>query len=543
MALTATEIKSTMRRYRDRLRTHQDDLNRLNVYPVPDGDTGTNMAATVDCVMEELATAESMGEIANAIAHGSLMGGSGNSGVILAQILRAFSDVFRLTEAVDVRHLVEALDRGSVAAYKAVGDPVEGTILTVLREAAEAAGETVDPVGQDLAAFLTNVYLRARESLERTPELLPVLKDAGVVDAGGAGFLLLLAAFLEEVSGEEVSLPARIFKAAAVQMAASPGGPGSSYEVISGLRYEVMFFLDTPDESVDGFKRAWQEIGGSIVIVGGDGTYNCHIHTDDIGNAIEAGIAVGRPFRIKITDLADQADEVAHEVPFEPRPEFADAAVGVVAVAAGPGVVEMFRSLGAQGMVTGGQTMNPSLADLLAVVDRVEAGTVLLLPNNKNIIPVARQADAESSKTVIVVPTRSVPQGLATMVAYRADGDDGAPIVAAMEKAAADICTGELTRAVRDATTPAGSVVAGDWLGLVDGKVTIVDAHGRSAVTRLLEQLVTADSELVTMVKGAEADVGLLAAAERWLADNAPNAELETVEGGQPLYPYLISVE
>lgn len=341
-------LKNIMQRFYDRLHEHREALNRLNVYPVPDGDTGTNMALTVASVVDEVSGSETMEELSAAIAHGSLMGARGNSGVILSQILRGLADTFRSADSVGTEQIVHAFDQASTAAYEAVMRPVEGTILTVLREAAEAAGDAETPEGEDLAGLLRRTYDRAEVSLQNTPELLPVLKEAGVVDAGGAGLLLLMAAFLEEVTGEETVLPAEIFRAVAGVIVEEAGGEHD----ISGLRYEVMYFLEAEQDALAVFKREWMEIGDSIVVVGGDGTYNCHIHTDDIGEALEAGIRAGRPFRLQITDLLDQADtEAKHHHPsaFEPLPEFMAADVGVVTVAVGGGIVEMFRQLGAQG--------------------------------------------------------------------------------------------------------------------------------------------------------------------------------------------------
>ncbi len=534
-------LKNIMQRFYDRLHEHREALNLLNVYPVPDGDTGTNMALTVAAVVEEVSGAETMEELSTAIAHGSLMGARGNSGVILSQILRGLADTFRSADTVGTAQIVDAFDRASTAAYEAVMRPVEGTILTVLREAAEAAGQTQTPEGEDLSHLLRRTYDRAAVSLQNTPELLPVLKEAGVVDAGGAGFLLLMAAFLEEVTGEETILPAEIFKVVAGVIAEDVAGEHD----ISGLRYEVMFFLEAEAEKLEIFKREWMEIGDSIVVVGGDGVFNCHIHTDDIGEAVESGIRAGRPFRIQVTDLLDQAEaEATHHHPslFEPLPAFAAADLGVVAVAVGSGIVEMFRQLGVQGVVVGGQTMNPSTEELLAAVEAVPAGDVIILPNNKNIVPVARQLDALTDKQVVCVPTRSVPEGLAAMVSYLPSGQAIAVVAFAMEAAMDDVATGEITRAVREAATPVGRVREGDWMGLIDGDVAVIESDIDEALTELLTRLAEGDREIVTIITGAEADRAVTGAARAWLEEEY-DLEVEVVDGGQPLYPYLVSVE
>ncbi|HSR44556.1 MAG TPA: DAK2 domain-containing protein [Acidimicrobiia bacterium] len=535
MRLNAGRLKRIIELYYDRLGEHREALNRLNVYPVPDGDTGTNMRLTVGSVIDAIGDAESMAEVSQAIAHGSLMGARGNSGVILSQILRGLSDTFRSRSDVGSADLVEALDLASEAAYQAVLRPVEGTILTVLRAAAEAAADADPAAEEDLSTLLERVYERAELALEQTPELLPVLKQAGVVDAGGAGLLLLIGAFLEEVTGTDVVFPDRLF------VDAVAAGADKQREE-SDLRYEVMFFLEA--ESVDGFRDGWGELGDSIVVVGGDGMWNCHIHTNHIGAAIEAGIDVGRVRDIRVTDLLDQVGESAFHTPgFEPISEYFNAPVAVVPVAAGDGIAELFRTNGASGIVQGGQTMNPSTADLLEVVEALPAGTVILLPNNKNIIPVADQVDAHSTKRVHVVPTRSVPQGLAAMVSFMPNAPDIDALVARMRAAADSVITGEVTRAVRNAVVDFGEIRKDDWFGLADGEITSASESLAQALVGLLEHLVDPERELVTLITGEGALEEATEAAVRWIAEQRPDVEIEVVVGGQPLYPYYLSVE
>ncbi|MDX1689522.1 MAG: DAK2 domain-containing protein [Acidimicrobiia bacterium] len=539
--LQPDQLKEILQRYLQRLREHRDALDRLNVYPVPDGDTGTNMTLTVEAVVDEVEDAATMAEFAAGLAHGSLMGAQGNSGIILSQILRGLADAFGGHSSIGVTQLVEALEGASAAAYRAVGTPVEGTILTVLREAAEAARATGSPEGVGLADFLRRVYDRAEATLRRTPELLPVLREAGVVDAGGAGFLLLLGAFLEVVTGEEVIAPEVL--AAAVD--ATVAIEGDATPDVADLRYEVMFLLASEDPGAgDRLRDAWAAVGDSIVVVGGQGTWNCHVHTDAIGPTIEAGIAFGTPSRIKVTDLLDQAaDEAVHRSGFAPLAAFADAPLGVVAVAIGDGLAAVFRDAGVQGLARGGQTANPSVRDLLAVVDGVAATEVVVLPNNENIVPVAQQLDALSTKRVHVVPSTSVPEGIAAMFAYDPHGDP-ATVTAAMATAAAECRSGELTRAVRDAVTPVGEIATGDWLAVVDGDVTTIVREGlAAAVEALLVELVDGDAELVTIVLGADAEDEATDRAVSWLSEHRPDAELQVLEGGQPLYPYLVGVE
>jgi hypothetical protein len=533
MRLSAGRLKRIIERYYERLGEHRDALDRLNVYPVPDGDTGTNMKLTVGAVIEAFGDAETMAEISQAIAHGSLMGARGNSGVILSQILRGLSDTFRSLTEVGTADLVEALDLASAAAYQAVLRPVEGTILTVLRVAAEAAAEAGTTVGEDLGTLLTRVYECAEHALEETPQLLPVLKQAGVVDAGGAGFLLLIGAFLEEVTGKEVVFPDRLFVEALTT--------GEADQTASGPRYEVMFFVEC--NSADDLRNRWGEIGDSIVVVGGDGMFNCHIHTDHIGPAIQAGIDAGRVRDIRVTDLVDQAGEHAVAARFEPIAEFFNAPIGVVPVVAGNGIVELFRSAGASGIVRGGQTMNPSTSDLLEVVESLPAAAVILLPNNKNIIPVADQVDAHSTKRVYVVPTRSVPQGLAAMMAFVPHAAEVELLIDKMREAAESIITGEVTRAVRDAVVDFGPIRRGDWFGLADGEITSASVSLEASLLALLEHLVDPERELVTLITGEGATEEVTEAAARWTAEQRSETEFQVVAGDQPLYPYYLSVE
>src|SRR4051794_39802605 len=300
--LTAADLRQAVLRFRDALRAHQEELNRLNVYPVPDGDTGTNMALTLESVSAELQTAESMDEVCHAVSRGSLMGARGNSGVITSQILRGLVEGFRALDAVRPADLGAGLRRGTDAAYQAVMRPVEGTILTVVRAAAEAV-EALQLEGEvTLTALLERAYDASCAAVEMTPQLLPALRDAGVVDAGGKGFTLLLAALLEVVSGRAIPEP-EVVNAPAVVTAHLAG------DDLSSLRYEVMYLLEAEDDTMPAFRNTWGAIGDSIVIVGGDGLYNCHIHTNDIGGAVEAGIDAGRPRKIHITDLIEQVEE------------------------------------------------------------------------------------------------------------------------------------------------------------------------------------------------------------------------------------------
>lgn len=546
----ADRLRRTVVTFRDAVKAHAPRINRLNVYPVPDGDTGTNMARTLDAVVAELDQAPpDIEPTCKAISYGSLMGARGNSGVILSQILRGLSAKLSTKASSTATEFAEALSAASTAAYQAVLKPIEGTILTVVREASEAARSTAAS-GEGLVATLRAARDAGRAALDRTPDLLPVLKDAGVVDAGGAGFLLLLDAALNVVDGEPMPEPESPEEAAALEkhsvVTASLSAPDQHDETsIADLRYEVMYFLHLDDDKIGSFKSDWGEIGDSIVVVGGDGLWNCHIHTNDIGAAIETAIDLGgHPKQIRVTDLFEEVAErhaaMDGKLAAAGLPAVTTA---VVAVCSGSGLEELFGQLGVQGIVTGGQTLNPSTAEMLDAVEHVNARQVIVLPNNKNIIPVAEQLDSLSTREVLVVPTRSMPEALAALVVY----DPEASVVdnhSAMVEAISSMATGEVTQAVRDSKSDAGPVTTGDWIGLVRGDgIVAVSGTLDGACLSLLETLVGDQSEIVTVIEGVDATSTTTEAIRSFLETARPGVQVECHRGGQPLYPYLFGVE
>jgi len=489
--------------------------------------------------------------------------------------------------------VAEAFSRASFSAYGAVSNPVEGTILTVARAAAQGAAEALsDSSGAGLAEVLGSARAAAAEALAGTTEQLAALKAAGVVDAGGAGLLLLFDSFLYVVEGREVPappLPASVTGAIAgsalgnervqgsgvggssdapptrparsdgLAQASDPAlatqlfeGADAGEPGVGDLRYEVMFLLEAPDEAMAAFRHVWAGYGGSIVIVGGDGVYNCHIHTDDVGAAIEAAIEIGQPRQIRVTDLAGQVEEERwvreaaasgeqEEPPAEP------VTCAAVAVCAGEGVKRIFRSLGARQIVAGGQSANPSTAEILDAIVAANAEQVIVLPNNPNVVPVAEQAADNAPKKVRVVPTAGIPEGFAALLAYdpEADVDTNADNMAA---AAARVLSGEVAQASRDAMTSVGPVQAGDWLGMSRDGVKVV-ARGPStpgdAAIVLLTMLVpeSGDCEIVTIIEGEGAHPAETRRIVAWLSEERPGVTTEVHRGGQPLYPYLFSIE
>ena len=530
--LTADHVSLLIRTYSEALAGHRTVIDALNVYPVPDGDTGTNMSLTLRSVVEALPADCDLRAVCQAIHDSALAAGRGNSGIIVSQFLRAMAGAWREVTEIDAANLAGSLRAASEAAYGAVARPVEGTILTVGRDVAESAMAAARR-GAPLAAVIEEAIEAGRVSLERTPELLEVLRTAGVVDAGGKGLLLLLDALAHVVDGRPLPEPPEVSAPVLGDDPHSGNGAGSD---VADLRYEVMFLLEAGEDRIGGFRERWGELGDSIVVVGGDGLWNCHIHTDDIGGSIEAGIEAGRPYRIQVTDLHEQVAHVEH-VAAPTR-----TASGVVAVAAGEGVRQLFESLGVAEVVAGGQTMNPSVATLLAAAERVPSEQVVVLPNNKNIVLAAEQLQGLTDKTVVVVPTVSIPAGLSAMVEFDPDVEAArnGDVMAAL---ASEVATGEITRAVRDAVTPAGPVTEGDFMGLTPDGVQCVAGALVEATCGLLERIVGDEHGIVTLIGGAEATEADTEMVAGWLADNHPHVELEVHAGGQPLYHYYLGVE
>jgi DAK2 domain fusion protein YloV len=560
----AQEIVATMLVYRDALHRHQATLNRLNVFPVPDGDTGTNMLLTLEAVCRELAehpggngaggAQGSIADVCGAIAHGSLMGARGNSGVILCQVLRGISTTFAPLAAAGGPDFALALECGSRAARAAVLRPTEGTILTVAALAARAAATAVE-AHADLVAVLDAARDAAVEALWSTPSLLAVLAEAGVVDAGGAGLVLFYDALCNVADGrpmpDELELPGEVARLVAVGPPPSAVGPPIAQERAEGLspRYEVMCFLSAADELVPAFKDVWAGLGDSIVVVGGDGLWNCHIHTDDVGAAIEAALDAGRPREIRVTDLAEQVEEerwVRQAVATRPvGPPLSPDGVpvtAVVAVGTGEGIHRIFYSLGARYLVAGGQSMNPSTRDILEVIESTPAQQVVVLPNNSNIIPVARQAAEIATKAVFVVPTRGVQEGFAALLEYdpSSSGEDNARL---MEEAAHRVVAGEVTQAVRATSCAAGKVAVGDFIGLSRAGIESVGKGLADATIGLLAVLLGPGHEIVTLVQGEGSTAADTRQVTEWLRAVHPEITVELHHGGQPLYPYLVSIE
>lgn len=533
--LDANNIAKLMYCFRDALQEHKESLNSLNVYPVPDGDTGSNMTATLNSVVSEIESLEDpeFENIIEAISHGSLMGARGNSGVIISQILRGFvSEIKNASKkTIDANLFSDALRAAASAAYEAVGNPVEGTILTVVRETAEAAEKSLLE-HSNLLLVAETAREAAKRSLDSTPDLLPVLARAGVVDAGGSGFLLMLDSLLHVIDDRPMPEP-EIVKASVDSLILDIHDDTTN----SGTRYEVMYFLDAPDDLIPGFKKAWSEIGDSIVVVGGENIWNCHVHTNNIGAAVEAGISIGKPHDIRVTDLFEEIAENHHEQ------DHADPiGCSVIAVSNGDGIGDIFRSLGATRVVNGGQSMNPSTADLLEAVEAIASEHVIILPNNSNIVAVAEQVDSQTSKTIRVVETHTVTEGFASLLGYDPEGTSDKNQTD-MTQFSQMVESGEITTAVRESASDVGQIKKGDFLGLRKGKVTVIAETIVEATRNLLKEMISDDHEIITLVAGRDSNKKETDEVVAWVSNEYEALEVEVHEGGQPLYQYYIGIE
>jgi len=508
------------------LRVHKEEINAMNVFPVPDGDTGTNMLLTMQAVHEAIENSgnRDMASICQAVSRGSLMGARGNSGVVLSQILKGMTEVIAENEAVDIEGMSRALTRGSEVAYRAVMKPVEGTILTVVREASEEGQRSKDGK-TSMDEWFTGVVLKARETLEHTPELLPVLKDAGVVDAGGRGLLAIFEGMLAYLTGEELqAIEEEVSLAVALER-----------PQVEDFRYEAQFILHCKDSRAERFREMLHDVGGSVLVVGGDKLYRVHVHTDELGKVIEEASSIGRLSDVEITDLKLQVEELDAV-----RAERDLKLIGVVAVAVGDGIKEILRSMGVDHIVDGGQSMNPSTAEMLDAINDMPQARILIIPNNKNIIPAAEQTKELTEKEVVVIPAVSIAEGFAAMVAFDPRGEiesNSEKMIKAIER----VKTGAVTVAVRDSKVKLGKIKKGNFIGLFRGEIVAASNDALEAASTLLESMLSGDDEIVSMIIGEEAHGLNHAEIMDFLEDK--DLEVEVIDGGQPVYHYIFGVE
>jgi DAK2 domain fusion protein YloV len=522
------------------LERHASSINALNVFPVPDGDTGTNMLLTMQAALEESRSAsdDSAAAVAQAVAHGALMGARGNSGVILSQMLRGMASSLKGKTRFDARDFALAFVEGSTTAYKGVMKPVEGTILTVGREAAEAAKLAADEGVRDFATLMERIVAAARESVARTPLLLSVLREAGVVDAGGEGLYVILEGALRQLRGEPMETDEVIEPTPSAVVRPAPAG-----ELQWG--YCTEFILQGRDLNLEELRQRIGAWGDSALVVGDDKTVKVHVHTFRPGEVIDYASSKGTLHNIKIDNMQDQHREylvMGSDVPTEPVPEEPKDGVAIVAVVSGAGLQQVFTSLGASTIVPGGQTMNPSTQELLQAIEGLSEKEVIVLPNNDNVLLAAEKAKELSKKTVLVVPSETIPQGISALLAfnYQSDLQKNAE---EMTKAAQSVQTAEVTRAIRSVKINGLEVQEGETIGLVDGDLTASGSTMEEVILQLLAQMKAGEREIVTVyygedVEGAEAQELL-----GKLQEHYPRQEWELIDGGQPHYYYILSVE
>lgn len=533
-ALSAEQLKGMLMAGAASLALHKEEINSLNVFPVPDGDTGTNMNLTVEAANREMSKpgVDSLKQVTEALAMGSLMGARGNSGVILSQIFRGFSKGLAVGEEITPAIFANALQGGVDTAYKAVIKPVEGTILTVARCAAKAANKHTRSA-DSINTLMKYVLEEALETLKQTPEMLPVLKQAGVVDAGGKGLCYIFEGWLNFLEG-------RI-----VQTQFSSAAPVISEQVeVENLEfgYCTEFIVTGENLKEEIFRKELDMHGDSLLVVGTSGLIKIHIHTNNPGLVLDFALSQGKELQdIKIDNMRLQHTEVLTAkqgtVPSEPKQ------TGVIAVASGKGLEEIFTSMGADHVVVGGQTMNPSTEDFLNAIDKLNAKQIIILPNNSNIILAAKQAAEISELPVAVIPTKTIPQGLAAMLNYSPDTEDLGQLADEMESAVSGVKTGQVTFAVRDSVFDGKPIAEGNILGIAEGKIVTVEENVEDTTLKLVEQMVDSESEIITLFYGEEIAREQAEKIASSIEDAHPDCEVELHPGGQPLYYYIIAIE
>ena len=532
------------------LEAKKEFINELNVFPVPDGDTGTNMTLTILSAAKEVKALENpdMVAIAKAISSGSLRGARGNSGVILSQLLRGFTKEIREHQEIDTITLAKACERATATAYKAVMKPKEGTILTVAKGASQKAAELAETT-EDLDTFISEVINYAQEVLEKTPEMLPVLKEAGVVDSGGQGLLEVMRGAYDAFQGKEIDYSA--IEASAGTKMVKPSEQAET-EIKFGYCTEFIIMLEKEFTAKDEteFKAYLESIGDSIVCVADDDIVKIHVHTNDPGLAIQKALTYGQLSRMKIDNMREEhqerlikdaeklAAQQAEAKKAEPRKE-----VGFIAVSIGEGMNEIFRELGADYIIEGGQTMNPSTEDMLNAIDQVNAEHIFILPNNKNIILAANQAQTlTEDKDIIVVPSKTVPQGITAIINYMPDADAQTNLEAMIE-GIGNVKTGQVTYAVRDTHIDDKEIHEGDIMGIGDSGILAVGQSVEETTKEMLAQLVDEDTELISLYYGQDVQEESAENFAQEIEDLYPDVDVDVHSGGQPIYYYVLSVE
>lgn len=552
--MNAAEFKKMFKAGADRLMQNVDLVNSLNVFPVPDGDTGTNMNMTFQSGVAKMqeSSSQKVHDLALNLSKGLLMGARGNSGVILSQIFRGFYQAIKDEEELDSQSFTNAFLGGVESAYKAVMKPVEGTILTVARESALRGQQKAEST-DNLVEIMRSIVKGAQEALDKTPDLLPVLKQVGVVDSGGKGLLCIYEGFLMALTGEVIEdEPGQTSDHAHAMFEEVNEHPLSMDEITYGYCTEIMVRIGQgetviKDFDYDEFRQVLNTKGDSLLVVADDEIVKVHIHTENPGLIMQLGQEFGELIKIKVDNMREQVrglegQEEALKGAKVPKPSQEDSEYAIIAVASGQGLVDLFQSIGVTEVLQGGQTMNPSTEDFVKAIERANARNIILLPNNKNIVMAAQQAAEVSETPTVVVPTKSITQGISTLLMFNPDQTIEAN-QQAMSEYAQTVDYGQITNAIRDTQIDAIQIKKDDYMGILNGDIVLAHADLAQALEELVEQMVDEDSELVTVIVGEDGDEATVEAVEDQVLARYPDLEFEVIQGDQPVYHYFVSVD
>ncbi len=557
--ITETEFRKMILTSSDRLNKNAEFINSLNVFPVPDGDTGTNMSLSFASGSKYVSesTSANVGDLAQALAKGLLMGARGNSGVILSQVFRGFAKSVSNKKELTPQDLAQALQGGVETAYKAVMKPQEGTILTVARKSAEAA-KKVAKDGGDIVAVMKDTYEAAEAALKTTPDLLPVLKEVGVVDSGGQGLTFVYQGFYDALSGnvrdDEVHKPSPVEmdEMVSAEHHKSAQGKLNTEDIKYGYCTEIMVRLGAgrlveKKFDYDEFRGYLAEIGDSLLVIADDEVVKVHVHTEHPGMVLSYGQKFGSLIKVKVDNMRLQHETILEKDEEEEREEEISeneisGDYGIIAIASGEGVAEIFKNLGATYVLSGGQTMNPSTKDIVDAIAKTKKDKVIILPNNKNIFLAADQAAEVCDVDAVVVPSKTIAQGMAAMLGFSKDAD-----LEENKEAMTDeldtVISGQVTIAVRDTTIEGREIKKDDYMGIVDGNIVVTNTDRKEAAIEMVKAMLDEDSEVVTIIYGEDGNKEEAEAIETAVSELDEDLEIEIHEGNQPVYPYLISVE
>ncbi|HEH7867754.1 TPA: fatty acid kinase catalytic subunit FakA [Staphylococcus aureus] len=528
------------------LSNNADLVDSLNVYPVPDGDTGTNMNLTMTSGREEVENnlSKNIGELGKTFSKGLLMGARGNSGVILSQLFRGFCKNIESESEINSKLLAESFQAGVETAYKAVMKPVEGTILTVAKDAAQAAVEKANNT-EDCIELMEYIIVKANESLENTPNLLAVLKEVGVVDSGGKGLLCVYEGFLKALKGEKVEAKvAKLDKDEFVHDEHDFHGVINTEDIIYGYCTEMMVRFGKNKKAFDEqeFRQDMSQFGDSLLVINDEEIVKVHVHTENPGKVFNYGQQYGELIKLKVENMREQHREVIRKEQHTAKPKMETVETAIITISMGEGISEIFKSMGATHIISGGQTMNPSTEDIVKVIEQSKCKRAIILPNNKNILMASEQAASIVDAEAVVIPTKSISQGISALFQYDVDAtlEENK---AQMADSVNNVKSGSLTYAVRDTKIDGVEIKKDAFMGLIEDKIVSSQSDQLTTVTELLIEMLAEDSEILTVIIGQDAEQAVTDNMINWIEEQYPDVEVEVHEGGQPIYQYFFSVE